>query len=147
MNKKIIIILISIILAIAAIILIRFIQYKKQEVDEYNGNEIKISENMEISKGEVTDECLEEWDDYNKFMSERVDEASNNISESDTHYLLKDVLGYIEVYYLDEENKEYLYKKTTIPTRYLSQEDIEDLKIGIEVVGMEALNKILEDFE
>ena len=95
----------------------------------------------------VTDDCLDEWEDYNKYAGEKIEEASNNLNENDTHYLLKDVWGYIEVYYLDENKKEYLYKKTSISTDYLSQEDIDDLKIGIEVVGTKALNKMLEDFE
>ncbi len=109
-----------------------------------NSNE---SSNINANEEAVTDECLDEWDDYNKYMSGRVEEASNNFSEKDTHYLLKDVYGYIEVYYLDENNDEFLYKKTGISTEYLSSEDVDDLQVGIEVVGIEALNKMLEDFE
>ena len=48
---------------------------------------------------------------------------------------------------MDENNNEYLYKKTDISTDYLSEEDINDLKVGIEVVGLEELNKMLEDFD
>ena len=47
----------------------------------------------------------------------------------------------------DDNDDEYLYKKTDISTEYLSQEDLDDLSGGIEVVGLEELNKILEDFE
>lgn len=146
MNKRFLIWFISIVLIVISIVIIyRLINSRNQEIslNENSQNLVDISQTQE---GEVTDECINEWDDYNKYMGERVQSASSNSSENDTHYLLKDVLGYIEVYYL-ENNKEYLYKKTTIPTAYLSQEDIEDLKVGIEVVGAEELNKMLEDFE
>jgi len=116
-------------------------------LNETTKNVVQISEIEESKENEVTDECINEWNDYGEYISERVEEANNNLSEQDTHYLLKDVYGYIEIYYLDENNNEYLYKKTDISTDYLSEEDINDLKVGIEVVGIEALNKMLEDFE
>ena len=116
-------------------------------LNETTKNVVQISEIDESKEDEVTDECLNEWNDYGEYISERVEEASNNLSEQDTHYILKDVYGYIEIYYLDENNNEYLYKKTDISTEYLSEEDLDDLQIGIEVVGTEALNKMLEDFE
>ena len=152
MNKKVLIW--SVIIAVFAIIA-GFITYKivskneeKAELKENTQKIVEISaENSNVSEDAVTDECLDEWDDYNEYMSQRVEEASNNFSEKDTHYLLKDVYGYIEVYYLDENNDEFLYKKTDISTEYLSAEDIDDLQVGIEVVGIEALNKMLEDFE
>ena len=148
MNKKVLIWSIIILTIISGIIVYRLLNKKQKEygINENTQNILEISEISEQNE-EVTDECLDEWDDYNEYISERVEEASNNISEKDTHYLLKDVYGYIEVYYLDENNKEYLYKKTDISTDYLSEEDIDDLQIGIEVVGIEALNKMLEDFE
>ena len=150
MNKKGLIWVISIIFAI----IIGFVTYRivnrpeeKIGQNETTKNLVEISETSEITEEAVTDECLDEWDDYNEYMSDRVEDASNNIAEESTHYLLKDVYGHIEVYYLDENNNEYLYKKTDISTEYLSEEDIDDLQVGIEVVGIEALNKMLEDFE
>ena len=117
----------------------------KEDIEKLNtssGYYNDICYTLTTEKG--TDECLEEWNDYNEYMSHRVEEASNNVTEQDTHYLLKDVYGYIEVYYLDENNKEYLYKKTDISTDYLTEEDRDDLQVGIEVVGIEELNKMLE---
>ena len=152
MNKKVLIW--SVIIAVFEITAV-FITYKivrkneeKAELNENTKNMVEISaEDSNESEDAVTDECLDEWDDYNEYMSKRVEEASNNIAEESTHYLLKDVYGYIEVYYLDDNNNEYLYKKTDISTEYLSEEDIDDLQVGIEVEGIEALNKMLEDFE
>ena len=149
MNKKVLIWSIIILTIISGIIVYRLLNKKQKEygINENTQNILEISEISEQNEEEVTDECLDEWDDYNEYISGRVEEASNNISEKDTHSLLKDLYGYIEVYYLDENNKEYLYKKTDISTDYLSEEDKDDLQIGIEVVGIEALNKMLEDFE
>ena len=116
---------------------------------EENYSELIKTENKDETEilGEVEDECVNEWKDYEEYINKNIEEASNNLADKDTHYILKDVLGYIEIYYLDKNNQQYLYKKTNIPTKYLSQEDIEDLKVGIEVTGIESLNKILEDFE
>ena len=44
-----------------------------------------IESKIEVSKDYVMDECLDEWDDYNEYMSQRVEEASNNFSEKDTN--------------------------------------------------------------
>ena len=151
MNKKIIIWgIVFIVAVISVFIFYRIVNRKAEEIislNETTQNLVEISEKSEQNEDAVTDECLDEWDDYNEYMSERIEQASSNISEQDTRYLLKDVYGYIEIYYLDENNNEYLYKKTDISTEYLSQEDIDDLEIGIEVAGIEALNKMLEDFE
>ena len=137
--KKSLILILSIILIFIIFLIYKSIGIKKESSEE----QIEISQSEE----EVTDGCLDEWEDYNKYMGEKIEETSTNLVKEDTHYLLKDVWGFIEVYYLDENHNEYLYKKTSIATSYLSQEDVDDLKIGIEVVGLESLNKMLEDFE
>ena len=150
MNRKMIVWIIVIIFSIAiGVITYKIVRKPKDNIslNEMAKNVVLISEIEESKEDEVTDECINEWNDYGEYISERVEEANNNLSEQDTHYLLKDVYGYIEVYYLGENNNEYLYRKTDISTDYLSQEDKEDLKVGIEVVGIEALNKMLEDFE
>ena len=148
MKKKTYIWVIAIVLAFfLGVILFKFIENDKKEIslEEIEQNNIVISKNSE--QEEVTDECINEWNDYNEHIGKKIEEVSNNISENDTHYLIKNVNGFIEVYYLDENNNEYLYKKTNISTDYLTEEDIQDLDVGIEVVGNESLNKMLEDFE
>lgn len=148
MNRKTLIWIISIVLAfIAGFIIYSFMDNGEERLglNETTQNLVEISEENDI--GEVTDECIDEWNEYNEYVGQKIEEASNNLLEDDTHYLLKDANGYIEVYYLGEDNKEYLYKKTNISTDYLTEEDLDDLKVGIEVVGAEALNKMLEDFE
>jgi len=150
MNRNVIIWTTTIIVAIiVGFITYRIVNRLEEQIgrNETTKKLVEISKISETSEDAVTDGCLDEWDDYNKYVNDRVEEASNSIAEDSTHYLLKDVYGHIEVYYLDEDNNEYLYKKTDISTEYLSSEDIDNLQVGIEVVGTEALNKMLEDFE
>ena len=148
MNKKSLIWILGIIAAIAIVFMIyRFANRQEDNLSNQEQNLINISYEEDEVQGEVTDGCLYEWEDYNKYLGEKVEEASNNLSSQDTHYIIKNVEGYIQVFYINENNEEVLYRKTDISTDYLSEEDVEDLKIGIEVVGTEALNKMLEDFE
>lgn len=145
-NKKIIISIIGFIVLIIIFGIIGKI------VSDKNSTQSKITNSREktisISKDErVTDECTEEWEEYNNELQSAFEEASTNLGEETTHFLLKSEDGYIYVYYLKGKNEEILYKKTTICVDYLSPEDIDDLEAGIEVVGVETLNKMLEDFE
>ena len=146
MNKKIIISIVALIIAFVLFGLIwKFITDKNTTTD----NSLYVTENVvNISEDEgVLDECTEEWEEYNNELQSAFEEASSTIGEDTTRYILKSEKGYIVVYYLDKNNEEFLYRKTTISVDYLSPEDIDNLEKGIEVVGIDALNKILEDFE
>ena len=145
-NKKIIISIIGLIITFVLFGLIWF--FLGNKTNFANNNEASINSIVNISEEEgITDECTEEWLEYNNELQTAFEEASVNAAEENAHYLIKSENGYIYVYYLDENNEEILYKKTTISVDYLAQEDIDDLEIGIEVIGNEELNKILEDFE
>ena len=94
MNKKIFIWGIIIVLAIIiGFIIYKNINLQQEEIglNETNQNIIEISELAKQSENAVTDECLNEWDDYNDYIGKKVEEASSNLTEQDTHYLLKDV--------------------------------------------------------
>jgi len=150
MERKSLIWIVGTVITITIILLVifRLLDRKNNEkISNENQNFVNISSVDAEEQGEVTDSCIDEWEDYNKYLGEKVEEASNNLSSQDTHYIIKNVEGYINVYSVDENNEEILYKKTDISTDYLSEEDVDDLEIGIEVVGTEALNKMLEDFE
>ncbi len=143
MDKKIIISIISLVIVIVLFAVIWNLAIAKNESDLNSKDDLNVNESeniLNISAFEaVTDECVIE--------EESVEDVNNSLSDDSTRYLLKSVNGYIYVYYLTDDNEEYLYKRTTITVDYLSQEDIDDLEIGIEVVGTEGLNKLLEDFE
>ena len=149
MKKRYFTILIGIVLFLSfAIMIYQAILSNKSESKNLDEAKSEASKNLQNVKEEtVSDECINEWEDYAQYVNEEVEETGSNVGEDDTKYLLKNENNYINVYYLDDNDDEYLYKKTDISTEYLSQEDLDDLSGGIEVVGLEELNKILEDFE
>ena len=69
------------------------------------------------------------------------------MGDENKHYIVNAENDYINVYYINEKNEKILYKKTEISTEYLSKEDVEKLEEGIDIYGIEELNKLLEDFE
>ena len=107
----------------------------------------KIENKIEVSKDYVIDECLDEWSDYVQSKENELKEVGANLNEEDKTYILRDEENVINVYVIDENEKEVLYKVTDISSEYLAKEDIEKLKNGIKVNGIDELNKILEDFE
>lgn len=66
----------------------------------------------------------------------------------DEHFLAIDEGGTIVVYKLDKYgNRKERERTTSIQTKYLSDVDIENLKNGIKVNGVEELNSLIEDYE
>lgn len=63
------------------------------------------------------------------------------------HFVLKDMDGFISIYNNDENENEVLYRATDIMTKYLSEEDRENLKVGVYVTGKSELETLLQDFE
>lgn len=117
----------------------------KNNNNENSGNVVR--EEKEISRIYVTDECLDEWEDYALNVQEELQEASQTLNDENRHYILKEKDDFINVYYINEDQEEVLYRVTDIGIEYLAEEDTEKLKQGIEVVGLQNLNQLLEDFE
>lgn len=140
MDRKVIISLVGLIIAFVLFAIIWKIVGNKTETKNENITKISLVES-------VTDECTEEWEEYNDELQTAFEQTSNNITDIDNQYLLKSENGYILIYYIDENNEEVLYRKTSISVDYLSENDKENLEKGIKVVGITELNKILEDFE
>lgn len=137
-------VLISLILIIIAVIGIKLI-YEDDQKKEIREN--IITNEVDLSSQYVTDECINEWKDYSLTVQEQVKEASQNINDENKTYIIKAEDNYIKVYYLNNKKEKILYKVTDISIQYLEKEDIEKLKQGIEVKGMQDLNQVLEDFE
>ena len=109
--KKIILfstILIIIILLVTLIIL----KMSSSNTNINNTNLNIIYNSMDISDSKVTDECINEWSDYAKTVENEVATASTNLVDENTHYIIKNVNGFINIYYLNENDEEILYKKT-----------------------------------
>ena len=148
MSKKI---LFSIIIILTLIVITFgiwiFIDNSTTENNNLTDVENNITNTVNISTKYITDDCINEWTDSSKLINENTESASNNMFDENTRYLVKNIDGYINIYYLNNLNEEILYKKTDISTEYLSTEDLNNLKTGIKVIGSKELNKLLEDFE
>lgn len=64
------------------------------------------------------------------------------------HYLVKEENGTVAVYALDKfGNEKDIICNTEIQTKYLTENDVENLRTGITVYGKKELNKLLQDYE
>ena len=139
MLKKVLLIsFISILICLIGIAVLK--RNNKSEIIEEN----KISNKPEI---DIVDDCIDEWDDFSLSMKEEIEEVGNNISDENKKFIIKSINDVICVFYVGNNNEEILYKNTNLSTKYLGIEDIEELKKGIVVVGVEKLNELLENFE
>lgn len=59
----------------------------------------------------------------------------------DEHYLLKEKDEYIAVYKLDEKDKPTLIETTDISTKYLAEQDLEEIKKGIKIFSKSELRQ------
>ena len=78
-----------------------------------------------------------------------IDEFSSNEKSGicNEHYIIRESDGFISISCKNDIG-EYIFKGLTdISVQYLSEEDLNKLEQGIEVVGRDNLNKFLEDFE
>ena len=63
------------------------------------------------------------------------------------HYFVQEHNGVIGIYITDEYGVKTLQEDTEISTQYLPEEDLTNLKAGIEIIGKTNLTEFLEDYE
>ncbi len=63
------------------------------------------------------------------------------------HYFVQEHNGVIGIYTIDEYGIKTLKEDTEISTQYLPEEDVKNLKAGVEIVGNTNLVEFLEDYE
>ena len=63
------------------------------------------------------------------------------------HYFVQEHNGVIGIYTVDEYGVKTLEEDTEISTMYLPEEDVQNLKAGVEIVGHTNLVEFLEDYE
>jgi len=63
------------------------------------------------------------------------------------HYVVKDHNGVLGIYTEDSQGLQEWQEDTEIPTQYLPEDDIEEFKVGVKVVGKVNLNSFLENYE
>ena len=143
MWKKILLSIGLIILLIVGIEIFSVSQSKENKAENTN----IVQNEIEISSQYVTDDCVNEWEDYSKTVQEEIKETGQNLNDENKQYILRENDGFINVYYINEKGEEILYRVTDISTKYLGEEDVKELQEGINVVGIQELNQLLEDFE
>lgn len=111
---------------------------------EFNYAELPI-ELVNLTKAEIeelySDWTVEEFSSSGVVLSKEEDNICND------HYVLKLNNDNIDVYHLEQNGEESLYKSTNIIKEYLTQSDISNLKTGIYVYGKGNINSVIEDFE
>lgn len=140
-------VLISVILIMIIIIGMRAFYTNNQNKKNESDVENFVNNVEEVSSEYVTDECLNEWRDYSLTIQDELKEASQNLNDENRTYIVKAEDNYIKIYYLNNNNEEILYRVTDIAVQYLGENDVEELKQGIRVVGLQELNQLIEDFE
>lgn len=96
------------------------------------------------------DDLIEEYPNWEikEFSKERVVLYKEEQGFCNEHYLVKDVDGLVTIYNMDNNDKaNNLVEITEIETKYLTENDQENLKEGIKVYTKQKLNKLIEDFE
>lgn len=96
------------------------------------------------------DDLIEEYPNWEikEFSKERVVLYKEEQGFCNEHYLVKDVDGLVTIYNMDNNDKSNnLVEITEIETKYLTENDQENLKEGIKVYTKQKLNKLIEDFE
>lgn len=93
-----------------------------------------------------TEEAFSEWE-LKGFSANEIVILKEVTGICNEHYMLRDKDGVIAIYNQDETGEEKLNYLTEISTEYLTEQDKEDLKKGIQAIGKEELNSALEDYE
>ena len=112
----------------------------------------EIAETTRVSKDIVN---LDEKEFENKYKDYQLEDFSDKqisvYKEVDKmcpeHYKIGSAEGIINIYVKNENGEDELYEVTNIALEYLPEEEKEKLRNGIDVVGEEELNSILENLE
>ena len=111
---------------------------------------IETRKNIEEAEVNLTEEELKErfkdWE-IQRFTSTEIVLYKEINEFCNQHFLLKETDGYISIFKLDENRNIKFSRTTEISTEYLAEEDLNQIRKGIEVYTEKELNKTLEDFE
>lgn len=114
------------------------------------GHTVKSKEKVSINMVNMLEsEFCNLYSDWkiNKFTSDKIELSKNFDGNCDEHFLVKSNNEYIEIYSIHDDNSLELYKKTDIAVKYLTDDDIAELKEGITIYGKNNLNAYIESFE
>ena len=95
------------------------------------------------------EEFEKKYKDYQieEFSSKQINLYTQVAGICPEHYLVGESEGIINIYKINEKGETELYETTNVSLEYLPVEDQEKIKSGIEAIGQENLNQILENLE
>lgn len=144
-----------------------------QETEQVNSVDEKISSNSQLILKKYYKECghtineyaemlpelvnlteeelVEKFQDWNlvKFTTKEVTLRKEFEGSCGEHFSLKEEDGRVVIYKVLPDGTKKLYEETEISTEFLTEPDLIQMQSddGIQLYGIEELNKVLEDFE
>ena len=117
-----------------------------QECDHLIRKNEDIPEELVNKTEENVKEMFPNWniEEYSPTQIILYKTSSENCGE---HYFVQEHNGVIGIYTTDKYGVKTFKEDTEIPTQYLPETDIENLKAGIEIIGYTKLVEFLEDYE
>lgn len=118
----------------------------------YRGCDHLIRENIDIPE-ELVNQGEEEVKEYyfgwkvEKYSATEIVVYKEFKGICNEHYVVKEHEGVLGIYIEDEQNVQEWLEDTEIEVQYLPEDDIEEFKVGVKVVGKTNLNTFLEDYE
>ena len=105
-----------------------------------------VPEELVNKNEEDVEKQFSEWkiEEYSQTQIILYKTDSGNCGE---HYFVQEHNGVIGIYTIDEYGIKTLKEDTEISTQYLPEEDVKNLKAGVEIVGNTNLVEFLEDYE
>lgn len=146
---------------------------EQEETKEVSLSEDKISSNSVLILKKYYKECGHTINEYVEMLPELVNLTEEELSDKfqdwklinfstrevillkkfegtcGEHFTLKEENGNVIIYKILADGTKQVYERTSISTEFLPETDLIEMKSedGIQVYGIEELNKVLEDFE
>jgi len=124
---------------------IRMIQFYKK-CGHTTQNEYSVPEEIVNMTEEQVKKYYYGWN-LDDFSANLITISRENRGICDEHYVVRDVNGFVNVFFLDDNNNESIVYGTEIATKYLPREDREKLNKGIRIVGKDNLSILMQDYE
>ena len=144
-----------------------------QEVEQVNSSEKKISSNSQLILKKYYKECGHTINEYAEMLPELVNLTEEELADKfqdwnlvkfttkevtlkkefegscGEHFALKEEEGKVVIYKVLADGTMEIYEETEISTEFLPEPDLIQMQSadGIQLYGIENLNKVLEDFE
>lgn len=144
-----------------------------QETEQVNSSDEKISSNSQLILKKYYKECGHTINEYAEMLPELVNLTEEELTDKfqdwnlvkfttkevtlrkefegscGEHFSLKEEEGRVVIYKVLPDGTKQMYEETEISTEFLPEPDLIQMQSedGIQLYGMEELNKVLEDFE